>query len=287
MVNGDFLPFANSPFTHSPLTPSPSLRLTHTRLRTWWQCRRRFQLAFVIRQPWPMPAPPPDVAQRLALGDQFHRWAEQYLLGLPESGESDGALRDWQDAFRQQVARLPQGQRFPELSLSVPIGRLVLFGRFDLLLVTPDAAWLWDWKTEQHPRSPATLANDWQIRLYSALVVAGASALGHTFRPDQVHATWWFANDPRHPVTIPHSVERHRETWATITATAEQIERHLENPHAIWPLTDDLSQCATCPWHTLCGRPGGAANEAAAQEEWLAESADLPPADPALEPALP
>lgn len=131
---------------------------------------------------------------------------------------------------------------------------IFLYGRFDLLILGENEAQIIDWKTERQPRSAQTLQNDWQTRLYWAMVVEGSAALGHRYTPEQVSMTYWFARAPEKSVTLRYSAQQHAKTWAELQATVEQLDSRLESPLAIWPLTENWKTCENCGYRPLCNR---------------------------------
>ena len=244
------------------------------KLLTFLACRRRFQLRYLVQQPWP-DAPQGD-EWRLASerGLAFHKLLERHFLGLPPlpaemgAGE-DRALRQWWQRFQEQGPVVPAGQRLPELTLMVPVGSHLLTGRFDLLVLTGDgAAHIFDWKTERRPRSLAELAGDWQTRLYLALLAEGGEALlpGRGLDPAQIRLTYWFVHDPAGGVTIGYNATEHAASWAGIRALVAQIDGQLAET-AAWPLTDDWGVCGRCAYQVLCGRLGVPAGEPDEVEE--------------------
>lgn len=259
------------------------LVLSRYKLTTFLTCQRRFQLRYVTRLPWPAPPNPASLTTAFERGEQFHRLLEQYFLGLPVSlpAEADDRFRQWWRAFQATPPAIPPGKRLPEMSLSVPLGGHLLFGRFDLLVVGETQAHIYDWKTEREPRSAETLAADWQTRLYLALVAEGSAALGRTISPEQVSITYWFANAPHQSVSLTYDAATHARVWAELTATVERIGRRLVAPSAVWPLTDDWAECARCGYRAFCGRhvpPVRVEDEAALAEE--APEVDLEPETP-------
>lgn len=232
------------------------LVLSRYKLITFLICQRRFQLRYVTRLPWPAPPNTASLTIAFERGEQFHRLLEQYFLGLPVSlpAEADDRFRQWWEDFQATPPAIPPGRRYPEMSLSVPLGGHLLFGRFDLLVVGDMTAHIYDWKTEREPRSAETLAADWQTRLYLALVAEGGAALGRVIPPEQIAITYWFANAPQHSVTLHYDDNTHAQVWAELTAAVQRIERRLVAPTAIWPLTDDWAECARCGYRAYCGR---------------------------------
>ena len=239
-----------------------SLQLSRYKLQAFLACQRRFQLRYVTQLAWPSAPIPTTLSEAFARGEQFHRLLEQHWRGLSVDlpADADEDLQRWWRNFKRVPPQVPDGVRYPELGLSVPIAPLdldgghYLFGRFDLLILSPTHAHIFDWKTERYPRSRADLAADWQTRLYLTMVVEGSAALGHTYTPEQVAITYWFANDPHQSVTLSYTQAQHARNWAELKATVERIDRRLAAPNAIWPLTDTLDHCRHCEFSNFCGR---------------------------------
>lgn len=261
-----------------------NLTLSRGKLTTFLTCQRRFQLRHVTRLPWPDPPVSDETAAALLRGSLFHQMVERHFLGMPDfvPEDTEANVLRWWETFRREPPRLLDGGRFPEASMTVAVGEMHLFGRFDLLITNDTAAHIYDWKTERLPRSEWKLREDWQTRLYLALIVEGADALGHTYRPDEVAITYWFAEAPEQSVTIRYTTEWHRQNWAEIKATVGRIKRRLAAVDAIWPLTDDLHVCGSCHYRAYCGREM-VVEEAPPVDEWemmwedSAETTELEP----------
>ena len=225
------------------------------RLMAFLTCQRRFQLRYVAQLPWP--AAPQSQSQQEATyrGQLFHQLLERHFLGLNEPEKADiPQLRQWWATFERHGPSLPAGTRLPEISLTVPVGRHLLTGRFDLLVLAEGEAHIFDWKTEARPRPEWALRSDWQTILYLALLVEGGVALqNRPILPDQVRLTYWFANDPAASVTIDYGPGQHQANWRQITDLIAQIDRQISNDQA-WPMTDDWAECGRCAFQLYCGR---------------------------------
>lgn len=259
-----------------------SLVLSRYQLDAFQVCQRRFQLRYLHRLPWP-PAPP-DEAWREALvrGEAFHRLLERRFLELPVEGPAtgDAELERWWRAFQRNGPELPDGERLPEISLTAPVGNHLLTGRFDLLIVGERTAYIYDWKTEMHPRPADALRDDWQTRLYLALLVEGAPALGRAYEPEDVAITYWFAHAPQQSITIPYDGAWHEENWRQLQSIVDKLDAQLATT-GDWPLTDDLSACARCLYQVYCGRQDAVPAEVG-QPLWAG-----PDLEPAIDPAFP
>ena len=231
---------------------SETLLLSQHKLNTFLTCQRRFHLRFRQRLSWPNRPLADHWAEVRERGEQFHRLLERHFLKLPVVAEAidDVEVRRWWSLFKNNV-KLPAGETYPERSLTVPIGGHVLNGRFDLLILDPDSAHIFDWKTG-HPRSEADLRHDWQTRLYLAMLAESGAALGHTLQSDQLAITYWYVNDPQAPRTIRYNLAWHTQNWADIQALTAQIDAALAKDD--WPLTDNWSHCRQCAYQAYCSR---------------------------------
>lgn len=238
---------------------NPSLTLSRHHIESFLACRRRFQLRYLERLPWP--SAPLTVEDELALerGTQFHQIVQRALLGLDPTLE-DGIVSAWWDGFRAFIPHLPQGGRYPELALTVPVkgtaGGHFLTGRFDLLIIGQrngkPAAHIFDWKTSP-PRDVDTLRRSWQTRFYLALLAEGGSALfGDRLAPEEISMTYWYAAEPDAPRALRYDSPQHQANWAELTAIVATIDACLKSGE--WPLTDELERCRRCNYQAYNGR---------------------------------
>lgn len=256
-------------------------RLTFSRakLAAFLACQRRFQLRYREELPWPLP-PLDDRGETARLrGEAFHQLLHRHFLELPITDDmiEDKRVAQWWQTFKQQRPGLPDGRRFPELTLTVPIDRHLLTGRFDLLVLGDKTTHIYDWKTDARPRTKAELEDDLQTRLYLALAVEGSDALERPVDPGHLSLTYWYVTDPSAAVTIAYSQKAHEDNWARLVAVVQEIDQQLAAETKL-PLTDDLNECARCAYQIFCGRQMAAMS----LDEWETEAmtADLSPPTP-------
>jgi hypothetical protein len=264
------------------------LILSRPRLAAFRTCRRRFQLQVVTPVPWPRPPLPPADEARFTRGRQFHQLLHAHFSGMviDERDIETPQLREWWREFLRAPLPVHQpgaARLLPELTLTVPVGRHLLHGRFDLLMLGTTAdgnpfAHIFDWKTSR-PRPQADLQNDEQTRLYLALLAESRAALA-PLAPEQIRITYWYPAAPQEPRTIRYSAAAHAANWAALQAEVRAIDSQLTHTDN-WPLTEDWQACRTCPFQPLCGRQE-------AGRDVVREDEEMPtPVAPSLEPELP
>lgn len=227
-------------------------------------------------------------------GQRFHQLLERHFLGLHvNAGEiTDANLRRWWSLFERSGLDTPVGVLLPEITLTIPVGQHQLTGRFDLLVLTREDndifARLFDWKTGKISNE-TELTQDWQTRLYLAMVAEGGGALlpdGRkanevSLNPDNISITYWTITDPEKSRTIHYNQSWHTQNWTEINTLISQIDHQPEGE--IWLLTDDWSNCRYCEYQSFCGREeaGSPIHEVTEPEESQNKS------DLQLEPELP
>jgi hypothetical protein len=263
-----------------------ALLLSRPKLTTFLDCPRRFQLRYLRRLAWPGFFADTKAEEAMARGKQFHLLLERHFLGMdvPVTSIGDTAVSAWYQTFKHHNPVRQNGRYLPEHRLTVPIGSHLLLGRFDLLVVGEQDgqpfAHIYDWKTGR-AKGAGELEQDWQTRLYLALLAEGGGALwgdGRSPHPDQISLTYWYVTEPDAPHAIRYTAARHSQNWAEIQAIVSQIDDHTQRDE--WPLTADRSRCRRCAYQAYCGRQEkNALPEEIASEE---EETAVP-----LEPALP
>lgn len=244
---------------------SETILLSQAKLAAFLDCPRRFQLRSLKHLPWPNLPDNMQSAETMLRGQQFHRLMEQHFLGLniPLSSIGDEAVANWFQAFKNSRLVMPNGRFLPEHRLTVPIGNQLLgnhllLGRFDLLVVGEQDgaafAHIYDWKTGK-ARGEGALRQEWQTRLYLALLAEGGGALwghGRFLTPESITMTYWYTAEPDTPRRISYSQAEHTRNWTEIQAIVAQINSALTQND--WPLTDDWNHCRQCAYQVYCGR---------------------------------
>ncbi|PSN20358.1 PD-(D/E)XK nuclease family protein [filamentous cyanobacterium CCP5] len=223
-------------------------------------CPRKFQHTYIDQLGSPID---PDLQERLRWGSQFHLLMQQREMGLPvaalpaEDGEFQLCIQALVDAapelFEPNTAEL----RLSEQPCTLFLNGYLLTAVYDLLLIRPGRGQIIDWKTHLKPKTSAQLVQDWQTRLYLFLLVETTP-----LTPDQVSMSYWFvrcqvpetgAFAPQQ-VTIPYSLDQHRQTRAALQRLTDQLTHLLDQPQAFPQVEAAKGICRDCSFDYRCDR---------------------------------
>ncbi|MBN1302904.1 MAG: PD-(D/E)XK nuclease family protein [Anaerolineales bacterium] len=247
-------------------------------LQDYADCPRRFQLRYMEQLSWPAVETEPVIEneKHQQEGNQFHRLAQQYLIGLPEDKISKMALtpnlQDWWENFLNSkfIGAIKNGSvLYPEMSLAAPIGsshRLV--AKYDLIAVSPDHRYIIvDWKTYQKRPKDNWMALRWQTLVYRALLVRAGSHLTHgsPVEPSQIEMVYWYTNYPSEPAAFPYNKARFERDWDLIETTVKEISE-LQS----FEMTTEAKKCRFCVFRSYCDRGTQAG-------DWLQAEAEMEP----------
>lgn len=252
-------------------------------LQDYVECRRRFQLRYLLSLAWPAePAEPAEVyEQHTADGAAFHHMLHQHEVGVLADALLDpeeGALPVWWQNYLAHGPRNLPAVHHPEVSLSAEVAGYRVLAKYDLIAIEPGRqAVIVDWKTGQGRPKTGVLAARLQTRVYRYLLVAAGAALngGHPFTPDQVSMLYWFANHPQQPEHIPYDAQRYEADGRYLAGLIEEITGAGTDD---FPKTDDAERCKFCAYRSLCER-GVVAGDINADPDAVPEASDLPDED--------
>jgi CRISPR/Cas system-associated exonuclease Cas4 (RecB family) len=230
-------------------------------LQDYVDCKRRFQLRFVLMQPWPalVAEPAEEAEQHLQRGIAFHLLAHQQALGLDHArlGATihDPILARWWQAFLDHApANLPVTLRRAETVLAAPLEGRRLVAKFDLLAVDPgERAVVVDWKTSLRRPPRAALQQRLQTCVYRYLAVVAGSGFngGEKPLPDRVEMVYWYAEFDGATECFPYDAVQYASDHESLAGLIGEITSRTEE---IWPLTDDAGRCRFCRYRSLCDR---------------------------------
>ncbi|MFK7801733.1 MAG: PD-(D/E)XK nuclease family protein [Anaerolineae bacterium] len=272
------------------------IQLSQSKLAVWQTCKRKFQLRYVEKSEWPLEPFAEESTQAMEMGEMFHMLVAQHMMLGSEFAVSTDQLgpplNSWWLNFLETIPTLVSirsADRFRvETSLAAPINeQFKLFGRIDLLVTNEDSIEIFDWKTGR-PRSKIDLEEDWQTRIYLALLYQSRLSLGLNIAADQLSMTYWYAREPKNSVKIFFNEDWHKKNWDELVAVANKISDQLDSNQTIWSLTDDKNVCGRCAFSALCGRePANQLNDSADFEELeIEELSDFELADTVVHPDI-
>ena len=226
-------------------------------LQDYVDCARRFQLRYIEQLQWPAveTAPVLENERRQVEGQQFHRLAQQSLIGLPQDKLSKMAyspnLARWWSHWLDFRSIENLGNLFPEITLSAPIGKHRLMAKYDLIAVKDGRASIFDWKTYHKRPKDEWMSARLQTKVYRALLVVAGAHLngGQPFAPEQVEMVYWYADFPAEPSKFPYNKSQHKRDWDGLVKLVNEISAKQS-----YPLTEDEKKCGYCPYRSYCER---------------------------------
>jgi hypothetical protein len=250
----------------------PDFNFSQGSLQDFTDCPRRFQLRYLDRIAWPAVQAEPilENERHLQQGELFHLLVQQHLVGVPVQrltamAQGDADLAGWWQAYLDAAPADLTGPRFPEVTLSAPLGdseQRRLVAKYDLVVLTPEGrAVIVDWKTSRHRPPRRWLAERLQTRVYPYLLLQAGADLngGRYLSPPQIEMVYWFAGFPDRPERLDYSVDQAVEDAGYLNGLLEQIAL-LAGGEGIFPLTPDEKQCRFCVYRSLCERGTAAGN---------------------------
>jgi hypothetical protein len=263
----------------SILNQQSAIQFSQGSLQDYVDCRRRFQLRYLLKVAWPALEAEPAYENESAMqqGALFHRLIQQHLLGIPAErllplAKGSDLGRWWQNylEFKYPAA----AALYPEVSLSMPFMGCRLVAKYDLILIGPDDhIMIYDWKTSRRRPKRSWLLERLQTRVYPYLLAqAGAHLnLGRPLTPEQVEMIYWFAETPGETETIRYSSDQCVKDEAYLKSLIVEINGLSDEG---FTLTSHVERCRFCAYRSLCDRglTAGDLDEAEAEFEPAVEA---------------
>jgi CRISPR/Cas system-associated exonuclease Cas4 (RecB family) len=238
-----------------------TFQFSQASLQDYVDCPRRFQLRYVLMQPWPalITGNPGEFEQQMRRGAELHHLAHQHALGidaerLAETIHDETLARWWQTFLAHPPADLPQRVRHPEVRAAAPLVGYRLIAKFDLLAAEPGQRLVVvDWKTVRKPPSRTVLVQRVQTHVYRYLAVEAGAAFNGDQRPepDQVEMVYCFAERGGSTERLAYDAEQHAAAHGYLADLLTEIAARGEG---IWPLTPNERHCRFCNYRSLCER---------------------------------
>jgi len=241
-----------------------TFQFSQNTLQDFVDCPRRFELKWVLMQPWPalITGQPLEFEQHMQRGSALHHLAHQAALGLdPEqlaAAIHDPVLASWWQTFRDYPPpRLPETIRQAEVTVSAPLAGHRLMAKYDLLAADPgERLVIVDWKGVHKPPSRAALARRLQTRVYRFLAVKAGTGFntGRRPQPEQIEMVYWFAAREGQVQRFPYDAQQYAADAEYLFDLVSDIGSRQEPG---WPLTGDERRCRFCNYRSLCDREVG------------------------------
>lgn len=241
------------------------IRLSATSIRDYLDCARRFQLRYVLEQPWPAAENEPLLEHELSRqrGAQFHRLLERHYLGMDTRTLSDmitdEVVRGWWQIHQDQqpVDTTTNKRILPEKLLQTKLDSYLLTVFLDLLVISQDDnVTIVDWKTTYRPPDPQEWSNSIQTLVY--LYVVGekiATLQNHPTRLANIEMLYWFAAYPDQSVRVLYDDGKHERARDKLRSLLQPLSDRLNSESTTeWPKTPDVRKCRFCIYRSLCDR---------------------------------
>jgi len=243
--------------------PQSAIQFSQGSLQDYVDCRRRFQLRYLLKVAWPALEAEPVAENESAMqqGALFHRLVQQHLLGIPTErltllAKGSELNRWWQNylGFTYPSA----AALYPEVTLAMPLLGCRLVAKYDLILVEPEGSVIiYDWKTSRKRSKHSWLLERLQTRVYPFLLAQAGAHLnqGKPIAPEQIEMIYWFAEAPNEPEIIRYNTNQHAKDEAYLKSLIAEINGL--SPEAFM-LTPNVERCRFCTYRSLCDRGVGA-----------------------------
>lgn len=224
--------------------------LSQIHLQTLEICPPLFQ-KYYIQQLKPLPNF--FVEEKAQWGKLFHLKMQQYNAGLSleqiltDNQEFNQSLRALISATEEVWISPDIINRQAEYKLNFILEQFIFTAVYDLIILYPKKAIIFDWKTSLKPEDNK-LINHWQTKLYLYIL---AETLN--YKPHQIEFTYWFVKLPDKPqsFTIKYNKPKHDRTKQELNyllnklenLTKEYTENNLDFPHH--------NNCNNCPHRHL------------------------------------
>lgn len=246
----------------------PDFQFSQSNLQDFVDCRRRFQLRYLLKIAWPaLETEPVQESERwMQQGARFHRMLQQAFTGIPleriAAQEMEADLSTWWANFQSRTPellgfdlnQLPQPWLTPEITLTAPIGDYRLIGKFDLVLNRlPEKITIVDWKTSRRAPRRETQAARMQTLLYPYLMIQCSPRWngGQAVQPEQVEMLYWYANDADKVHRFVYDTRQYDRDHARLQSLVKEI---ADLPEEDFFMTSHVEACKYCVYRSLCDR---------------------------------
>jgi len=176
----------------------------------------------------------PNLAQeeRSEWGKKFHLLMQQYHLGLSLNDfvyedisfqkSLQALVNETQDIWTSSEVLA----REAEYKLQLKFKSYIFTVIYDLLILYPDRAVIYDWKTFLQREKKDKLINNWQTRLYLYVLAEKMN-----YSPSQLSMTYWFVKLPHklQSMTIQYNEAMHEKNRQDINNILDKIDESMDS----------------------------------------------------------
>lgn len=232
-------------------------------LQDYCECRRRFQLRYLLKLRWPAVESEPAIENEhfIQQGISFHHLAHQLFVGVPADLLSDSAnnfdLSLWFQnliLYKKNTILSQKESLYPENILSAELGGHRLIAKFDLVTRGVDGDFtIFDWKTSGRLPEKKRLSDRIQTRLYPFLLSQAGSVLndGQKIKPESIEMTYWYASFPDQAISFRYSQEKMEDDRSYFTSLVREISELNSEEYV---MTTQEKRCAYCFYRSFCER---------------------------------
>ncbi len=169
-------------------------------------------------------------------GKMFHLLMQQYNLGLPIDKFINNQQENGQNLQKSLEALIKATgdiwtsseilAREEEYQLQLKFEDYLFTVIYDLLIIYPDRAIIFDWKTYLLPQNKTKLRDSWQTKLYLYVLSEVMD-----YKPSQLSFTYWFVKIPHQPesFTIEYNDQMHQQTEDELRIILAKISQTYQN----------------------------------------------------------
>ncbi len=230
--------------------PTPLFRLSQGHLNLLQTCPPQFQKIY-LEQLTSLPELERLEAQKW--GTQFHWLMQQRELGLSieDLVQEDSELyRSIQTLLEvaPEIKDKKQGQiREAEHCRTFYYDDCLFTVIYDLMVLEPGRAMIFDWKTYLKPAKSEKIKNNWQTKLYMYALVETSDYI-----PEEISMTYWFVQLPDIPqkITFNYDSQQHRQNKEELDRLLKEFKKWLKNYQDKCENFPHISDCqVACPYY--------------------------------------
>ncbi len=237
-------------------------QFSQSNLQDYTECRRRFQLRYILNYIWPsiQSEPAIEMERFQRQGIFFHQLAQQLFSGIPpmliEKEIREEPVHTWWDNLLEMASTVIRENSvlYPEMTLSASFNHHRLIATYDLIQIdSSNRITIYDWKTSRKRPDQKQLFERIQSRLYPYILVHAGKELnnGNEISAESIEMIYWFPEFKDAPIKFRYSRKQLQEDQLILESLITEIDS-LELGEFF--LTQNEWRCNYCKYRSLCNR---------------------------------